>query len=321
MMWHHLQGVTASQDRARRAEGFLNPLSPAAKNNLVHIRMDFFWNCFVPLSGKEVERPISGREFCILSAILSKVGAKGYKECSWAEIEARAAGCCGKRDLLRLSPAEKARREPLMLTRQQIRTTIESLEVRNFFGRFVYGRRGVESWYSFSHKEKAKLRALVLERKFAWKTKVAALRLGDAEASQSKPREQPTDNQLPANANSGKASNGSRSTNINSGVESGGNATNSQPSLEPTEEPTDEPTGQPTLMKRCNENGLNGNAPNQETTVMTAPPISFSFSEGERGRWGEFLKARGIEHPFPLEGCATQHERFRSWLDGSGGVQ
>lgn len=132
----------------RDAEKFLRLCSSESVKNRVNMSSDWLWSCVYTLRGTDTERTLSWREFCILSALLSKIGSAKYAKCGWQEIQARAAGICGKSGMKLVTVSEQKRREPLMLSRDKIRATLDRLEADAFFARFQYNR--AESWFSFS---------------------------------------------------------------------------------------------------------------------------------------------------------------------------
>ncbi len=127
---------------------------PASKNT-VTIKSNLKWSCIYTLREMPQERTLSWQEFQILCALLSKIGNGKFAKCGWKEIQARAAGWCGKTDLTKAPATEREAREHLILTRDQIRTTLIRLETDNFFARFIYNR--AESWFSFSCKGDRKI--------------------------------------------------------------------------------------------------------------------------------------------------------------------
>jgi len=140
--------IDSTRERHDEAQVFLRIASAAAQNNRVNIKTELFWSCHSTVTGKDVDRSLSWREFRVLSALLSKVGTSKYAKCGWQEIAARACGWCGKKDKALATNHAVARRNPLVLSREQIRTTLARLESDQFFARFQYRR--AESWFSFS---------------------------------------------------------------------------------------------------------------------------------------------------------------------------
>ena len=127
---------------------YLDGCDPPSVMNRANMKHEWIWNCLYTLRGKPSERTMSWREFRILAAILSKVGSSKYAKCGWQEIQARAAGWCGKVNARAATPDEQNRREPLELSREMIRSTLNRLEADKFFARFQYARH--ETWFSFS---------------------------------------------------------------------------------------------------------------------------------------------------------------------------
>jgi hypothetical protein len=140
--------IGSTRDRHDEAQDYLRSASAAAQNNRVNIKTELFWSCHSTAAGKDVDRSLSWREFRVLCALLSKVGSSKYAKCGWQEIVARACGWCGKKDMALATAKEALRRKPLLLSREQIRTTLARLESDQFFARFQYRR--AESWFSFS---------------------------------------------------------------------------------------------------------------------------------------------------------------------------
>jgi hypothetical protein len=157
---------------AKAAKAFLNTCSDASRANKVRVKSKFFWAC---KNGK-----LSIRHFRVLCALLSKIGKKRYAKCGWREIQARAAGRCGKTDMEANPPPTE-----LLLTRQQIRWTIQQLEAWGFFARFPFSRQGGSSagevWFSFSMSP-ATLVKMVCEKKDRAKltAKLSAIRAEQA---------------------------------------------------------------------------------------------------------------------------------------------
>lgn len=183
----HYGIVTGLQTSIFEARRFLGSVSPAACNNTAQVKTDWVWDCLKTIRGETPARTLSFREFRVLCALLSKVGAKGVKKCSWREVQARAAGFCGKADLARCCDDGRERITPLMLTRAEIRTTLRRLEINNFFARYNHGWNGKarESWFSFSM-PREDLRNLVLSRKVQARVRYSELRRQDREAAESK---------------------------------------------------------------------------------------------------------------------------------------
>ena len=129
---------------------FINKNQGSASSNTVTVSSDWIGNCLNTEKKIPEPRTLSWREFRILCALLSKIGNKGFDKCGWKEIQARAAGWCGKVDMRRAKAAGKPTRKHLLLTRDQIRKTLERLETHNFLSRFQFNR--AESWFSFSCK-------------------------------------------------------------------------------------------------------------------------------------------------------------------------
>jgi hypothetical protein len=187
MLGVHYRNITDLQTTVLEARGFLGSVSPAAYKNTVQIKTDWVWDCRQTISGETPERSLSFREFRVLCALLSKVGAKGVKKCSWREVQARAAGFCGKADMASCSSESRQRIAPLILSRAEIRTTLRRLEINNFFARYNHGWRGRarESWFTFSM-PREDFRDLVLSRKVQAQLRYEELRRQDREAADSK---------------------------------------------------------------------------------------------------------------------------------------
>lgn len=115
----------------------------------VSIRADWFWNCIYGLRGKEVEMPLSYREFSVLCAILSKLGNKAQESCTWNEIQRRSLGYATAKDMQARFSLRADHAVPL--TRQQIRSTLDVLERNRFFARWAVGKRTAcwLTYYSF----------------------------------------------------------------------------------------------------------------------------------------------------------------------------
>lgn len=156
--------------------GYLSEAGSAGKN-MANLNSELFWRAVRTARGTEEKQELSWRDFRFISAVLSKVGAKKFDRCGWLEIQARAAGWCGKLDMLSATTEEQARRCPLILTQDQIRATRDELEACNFFCRVKWrtgGKgNGGESWYSFSTKTgdegRAELMQWISEKKYRMK--------------------------------------------------------------------------------------------------------------------------------------------------------
>jgi len=179
-----------------RAAGFLHGRDESSRANTATISMDFYWSALETARGTPQERTLSFREFRVLCALLSKIGVSGCAKCGWQEIQARAAGWCGKVAMRDATGPEKERRLPLILSRQQIRATLARLESDYFFARFQYHRG--ESWFSFScGRDRGQLATRVLQRKTRRTEALRAWRETDAQRSTTS---QPPHNHLPNQA-------------------------------------------------------------------------------------------------------------------------
>jgi hypothetical protein len=282
-----------------RAESFLAGLSSSARNNTIRVKNSWLWSCKDTIAGTSTEKTISWREFCILCALLSKVGAKGIKKCGWQEIRARAAGYCGKRDMKVSSAAELARRNCLLFSRAQIRGTLQRLETDRFFARYNYGRHGGparESWFSFSM-PREQLKTLVEANKRRRNETTAQLRQQDQRRGT---EESPANRQPIANSNRKARDSADSAANVNS------------ESLSP---PIDrQPSGQhiANVGANINENNLNKNNLKEYTPATPALQLS-DFLEEEILCWREFSQIKGFEG-FPIEHCASIYPEFREWL-------
>ena len=182
------------QHKIRTIDRYLSGVSVGARNNTVRVKGKWLWDCFKTVMSEPVDRTLSWREFQILCAVLSKVGAKGIKTCGWFEVQARAAGFCGKRDMTECVPEERKRRKKLIYSRTQIRTTLRRLESDGFFARYNFGRNGSaarESWFSFSMPREDLTNAVNAKKKRR-DDRIAANRKQDQQAANV---EQPTDSQ------------------------------------------------------------------------------------------------------------------------------
>jgi hypothetical protein len=157
---------------AKGTATLLDVCSDASRKNRVRVKSEWLWACH---SGELPER-----HFRVLCALLSKVGMKRYAKVGWREIQARAAGRCGKIDMT--DPPKP------LLSREQIRRTINQLESWNFFARFVYGKKGRETWVSFSM-PRAELVKAVLAKKNGAAEKLSARRAMDAVRIANRPAE------------------------------------------------------------------------------------------------------------------------------------
>ena len=183
--WHlggDLSNITGGDPgTAQRQHEALEDFASARLHPFVRIRREWFWNCFHGLRGDPAEKPLSYREFTVLCAILSKIGTKKSSPCTWQEIRRRALGYVTEAELQRCLPGRKDGASPW--SRQQIRATLEKLEVNKFFAHFTAyaGRAAVRSHYSFSM-DRGKLGAIVAE-KFGRRRKqiLKALRQRDRE--------------------------------------------------------------------------------------------------------------------------------------------
>ncbi len=205
----HVRGVAADYEQA---EEFLRTVSESARKNRVNVSNNFFWDCLYTLRGEPIERSLNWREYRVLCALLSKIGAFKYQRCGWREIQARACGWCGKSDMAAASPLELERREPLILTRDKIRTSLDRLEADKFFARLNFGTKARESWFSFSCAgDRNKLLEWVKSRKARRAERLIALRRDDEAVSlsihRSKKRPSPCNPQSLPNINQGDLKN------------------------------------------------------------------------------------------------------------------
>ena len=115
---------------------------------MVTVATPFFWNCLYTLRGEKPDKPLSYREFSVLCAVLSKVGRKGFASCSWREVQRRALGYLTEKEMCENLPSRSDKAAPL--SRQQIRTVLESLHRCGFFARYAVGngQRSFLSYYS-----------------------------------------------------------------------------------------------------------------------------------------------------------------------------
>jgi hypothetical protein len=162
---------------------YLSKAGSAAKNQ-ANVSNELFWRAVDTARGNGDRLELSWRDFRFLCALLSKVGSRKFDRCGWQEIQARAAGWCGKADKRAATLAELARRAPLILTEDQIRKTRDELEANKFFCRFKYrtgGKgNGGESWYSFSTSDRAELLGWITDKKHRMKVGIAEKRSQDA---------------------------------------------------------------------------------------------------------------------------------------------
>jgi hypothetical protein len=164
---------------------YLSPERAATKNKF-SISHELFWRAVHTARGDDEkdEPEFRWRDFRFLCALLSKVGARKFDRCGWQEIQARAAGWCGKLDMANATVEERARRAPLILTQDQIRTTRDELEANKFFCRIKYrtgGKgNGGESWYSFSTSNREELLSWIAGKKLGMKAALEAKRAEDA---------------------------------------------------------------------------------------------------------------------------------------------
>jgi hypothetical protein len=287
---------------------FLDTVASAARNNTVQVKTEWLWDCHKTVLAQTPERSLTFREFRVLCALLSKIGAKGVKKCSWREVQARAAGFCGKSDMANCSPDWTARVAPLIHTRGEIRITLSRLEVNDFFARYNHGWRGKarESWFSFSM-PRDELRSLVLSRKLKAKERYEELRAQDQKAAASR---KPSINQPTANINSERAESPVSTANINSATKSDQPVANV-----PTNRVTNVLANAIANINENNPNENDGNANdfNSEQKVTTIP---VSFSDEEKRRWPEFATLQNFEGA-PFEYCSSIHQKFREWLDAA----
>jgi hypothetical protein len=322
------------------ATNFLAGVSAPARNNMVQLRTRWLWDCWQTIQGEGVERSLSWRELRVLAALLSKVGAKGWAKCGWQEVSARVMGCCGKNDLRTLPDTHRTAREPLALTRSQIRTTIDRLELDHFFACYKHGwsDRKRETWISFSM-SRSELRDKVIGTKLRRSEQRQALRDEDTAAVQAK---SPSDSQAFANTNRETPEKPPFIANINSSPEI------DHPVANPLANVVANPVAN--VVANINKNNLNKNDSNtndanieqlvssdsrdfsdsEEECRETAeehpePPASNAeperLTEAERQRyapyWPDYAKTIGAED-FPLEGCWTRHREFRRYCAGRG---
>jgi hypothetical protein len=162
---------------------YLSPESSATKNKL-SVSSAFFWRAMSTVRGDDEKEELRWRDFRFLCALLSKIGSRKFDRCGWQELQARAAGWCGKADMRAATPEERARRAPLILTEDQIRKTRDEMEANKFFCRIKYrtgGKgNGGESWYSFSTSDRAELLSWINYKKVGIREALAKKRAEDA---------------------------------------------------------------------------------------------------------------------------------------------
>jgi hypothetical protein len=194
--WYHLQLVRGAkilgvqgihcEDGYKKIQvitEYLWPESSATKNKL-SISSEFFWRAWSTVQEDGRKEELRWRDLRFLSALLSKIGSRKFDRCGWQEIQARAAGWCGKLDMANATVDERARRAPLILTQDQIRTTRDELEANKFFCRIKYrtgGKgNGGESWYSFSTSNREELLSWIAGKKLGMKAALEVKRAEDA---------------------------------------------------------------------------------------------------------------------------------------------
>ena len=177
-------GTESILETRNNLSGFLEQQDLSSQRNMTTVTNDVFWGCFYYLAGNPKESWLDWNEFRVLCAIASKIGAAKFAKCSWAEIQARAAGWCGKATMAKANEAEKTRRGPLIMSRTTIRRHLANLEATRRFACFKHGRGNKfgESWYSFSMGQDD-LQKVVLSRKSRKVDTIATQRRQDAEAS------------------------------------------------------------------------------------------------------------------------------------------
>jgi len=164
--------------RCEIAADFLEGQDASSGENTVTLRPDFFLAALTTAHGASTRHSLSFREFQVLCALLSKIGKSKLAKCGWEEIQARAAGWCGKRIMHAATEQEWARRRPLLLGREKIRRTLDRLESDRFMARVVVGNH--ESWYSFScGHDRGKLLQWIREKKTRRADALRALREQD----------------------------------------------------------------------------------------------------------------------------------------------
>lgn len=134
-------------------------MSATEMRTYVNLTSDVYWAASNHADGIEAADWLTWDQFRVFCAIQSKLGKKGWGECGWQEIQARAAGW--NRKLPTLDKRVKAWREPLILSRKQIRNIVELLWDTGRFAR--WSRRG-EAWYGLGMDEETLIRQ-VLTRK------------------------------------------------------------------------------------------------------------------------------------------------------------
>ena len=229
------------------AEDFLSRSSKSSRNNRVNVSSELLWSCFYTLKGTATERTLQWRDYRIICALTSKIGKFGFQKCGWGEIQARAAGWCGKADMESASVQEFKRREPLILTRDKIRTSLDRMEADNSFARYMHasGKRGGESWFSFScGGDRNKLIEMVSTRKCRRRDKLNGLRAADKIRSTEMQEKQspPSSPQPIPNINQ----NGGEIPNINTRTKSV-ESSPTVPQISPNPVPNSIPNSSPTL--------------------------------------------------------------------------
>ncbi|MCE0483219.1 MAG: hypothetical protein LV479_03155 [Methylacidiphilales bacterium] len=155
----------------------------SSSENKANVSSEWFWRAMDTARGDGERAELRWRDFRFLCALLSKVGTRKFDRCGWQEIQARAAGWCGKAAMRGAPASVHKHRAPLILTQDQIRTTRDELEVNKFFCRVKYrtgGKgNGGESWYSFSTGDRAELLGWITEKKIGIRAGIAEKRAQD----------------------------------------------------------------------------------------------------------------------------------------------
>ena len=155
------------------------------KTPFIRISASFLWAAIKQAryedSGFEKpERGISWREFRVLIAILSWPTTKeGFTSIGWESIQFRSAGFLNKKEF---KAATQIPDHLPMLSRKQIRGTLDTLEALNFFARFRLssGTRGGRFFYSFRHDRDVLAKAVCDKVNFQDRLRVAQHREEDA---------------------------------------------------------------------------------------------------------------------------------------------
>jgi len=163
-------------------EAYLSRSGSAARNQ-ANLSNELFWRVVDTVRGEGSREELSWRDFRFLCALLSKIGNRKFDRCGWQEIQARAAGWCGKSDMRAATPEEHVRRASLLLTQDQIRKTRDELEANRFFCRLKYRTGGTgnggESWYSFSTSDRSEMLDWIVHKKHRMKLGIAQIRAQD----------------------------------------------------------------------------------------------------------------------------------------------